>query len=650
MNTPRSRLWNGLAAVALCGAVAAAYWPALHGGLLWDDDGHVTRPGLQSAAGLLRIWTEPGASQQYYPLLHTAFWLEHRLWGDAVLGYHAANVALHLCASLLFLRVLQRLEVRGAWFAAWAFALHPVCVESVAWISEQKNTLSAVFYFAAALAYLRFDEDRGRRWYGAASLLFVMALLSKSVTATLPAALLVVAWWRRGRLSFRADVAPLLPWFGAALASGAVTEWMETHVVGASGGAFSMGAAARVLVAGRALWFYFAKVVWPEGLAFNYPRWAVDPASAAQYLYPVAAAAALGALLAVRSRTRAPLAAALLFAGTLFPALGFVNVYPFVFSFVADHFQYLAAALMIAALAGGLAAAAARLPAPWRRAGIPAAAGVLAVLWVLSRGQAGHYRDAETFYRTMLASNPQSWLAHDNLGVVLTREGRDGEAAGHYLAAMQLNPDYPEAFNNYGNLLARAGRWSEAGRAYAGALRARPWFTDAEVNWGNALSEAGRFDEAQAHFRNALAVRPDDGRAHYGLANALANRGDLGAAVGEYLKAIALYPGQPDAHLNLGLALAKLDRWEEAKAQIREASAERPDRAASYAAMAHAYHALALAQQGRLEGAAAEFREALSGTPGDPEIHYQLAQVLRRLGRLEEAGEELEAASRSSQR
>ena len=192
----------------------AAYWPVFRAGFIWDDDAHVTRAELQSLHGLWRIWFDLGSTQQYYPVLHGAFWLEHRLWGDAPLGYHLANVLFHATSACLFALALRRLAAPGAWFAGFLFALHPVCVESVAWISEQKNTLSLVFYLLAAHAYLHFDARRARGQRGGAGLyllatgLFLLSLLSKTVTATLPAALLVVAWWRRGRLSWKGDLLP----------------------------------------------------------------------------------------------------------------------------------------------------------------------------------------------------------------------------------------------------------------------------------------------------------------------------------------------------------------------------------------------------------------------------------------------------------
>ncbi len=634
---------TGAVALALPVAVLAAYWPALSGALVWDDDAHVTRPDLRSLHGLWRIWFEPGATQQYYPVLHSAFWVEHRLWGDAPFGYHLVNVLFHLGAVLLLYRVLRRVSVPGALLGASLFALHPVCVETVAWISEQKNTLSAAFYMGAALAYLRFDGERRWRWYGLGLGLFGLALLSKSVAATLPAALLVVLWWRRGALSWRGDVLPLLPWLCMSAAAAAVTAWVERTFIGARGPTFELGAIERILVAGRAVWFYLAKIAWPADLVFVYPRWTVDPHAGWQYLYPAAAVAVLAALYGIRRLSRGPLAAALLFAGTLFPALGFINVYPFVFSYVADHFQYLAAAALIPAAAAGLTLAADRLTGAAKAASRAAALCVLAALAGLSWRQAGNYRGPETFYASILAGNPASWLAHDNLGVVLAHRGRLDEAAAHYREAMRLNPGYPEAYNNFGNVLAQKGMWDEAAAAYAGALHARPSFAAAEKNWGKAMSDAGRLGDAELHFRNALRIQPDYADARYGLANALANSGRLSAAVAEYGAALKLQPDSPEVHANLGLALAELGLWTEALPQIAEAIRLRP----GYAE-AHAYYGYALAGAGRLAQAIDEYREALRVGPDNPDVHFQIGSILTRLGRPDEAKAEFDAARRPS--
>ena len=401
-------------------AVTLAYFPIFHAGFIWDDDGHVTRVDLRSLAGLGRIWFEIGATQQYYPVLHSAFWFEHRLWGDTALGYHLTDLGFHAAAACLLGLVLRRLAVPGAWLAAVLFAVHPVAVESAAWISEQKNTLSAVFYLSAALVYLggtAAAADRlGARmsWgrYTAATALFAAAVLSKSVTATLPAALLVVLWWRRGRLNWREDVGPLGLWLGIGAAAGLLTAWIERHYVGAFGANFDLSPVQRVLLAGRVPWFYAAKLVWPFPLIFIYPRWTIDPGQLGAWLYPLAWLIVLAVL--VLRRWRGALAATCFFLGTLLPALGFFNVYPFAFSFVADHFQYLAAIGPMTLLAAGWAIGRERSRSAlgttrstseavwWGGAGL-----VITAAAVLTWRQAETYRGMETLYRATLADKPR---------------------------------------------------------------------------------------------------------------------------------------------------------------------------------------------------------------------------------------------------
>lgn len=320
-----------------------AYRPAWHGLPVWDDAAHMTRPALQSLDGLRRIWLELGATQQYYPLTHTAFWIQHRLWGDDTLGYHLVNISLHLATALLLFAILRKLQVNGALLASALFALHPVHVESVAWITELKNTLAGVLFAAAMLAYLRFDATRRKRAFALALTLFVLGLLAKTVVAVLPAALLVVLWWRRGRLELRRDVAPLAPFFALGLGAGLLTAWVErTYVIGGHAVHFGLGPMDRVLLAGRAVWFYLGKLLWPAGLVFFYPRWDFSRVEWWAFLFPVGAVGLAIAAWAVRARWRGPLASLLIFVFALAPALGFVDVYPFRYSFVADHFQYLA--------------------------------------------------------------------------------------------------------------------------------------------------------------------------------------------------------------------------------------------------------------------------------------------------------------------
>jgi len=615
--------------VVLAGVLLIAYGPALAGGLLWDDPGHVTRPELQSLAGLGRIWGEFGATQQYYPVLHSAFWLEHRLWGDATVGYHLLNVLLHATAAGLFLLLLRRLAVPGATLAALLFALHPVCVESVAWISEQKNTLSLVFYLAAALAYVRFDAGRRPRDYALAGGLFVLGLLTKTVTATLPAALLVVFWWRRGRLEWRRDVLPLLPWFVLGAGSGLVTAYFERVLIGAQGTAFDLSLVQRGLLAGRIFWFYLGKLAWPAELIFSYPRWTVDASSVGQWLWLIAALGLLGGLVWWSRRARGPLAAALLFAGALFPVLGFFNVYPFVFSYVADHFQYLASLPVFALAAASLHAVLSRSPALARQAAFVI---LLAILGALTWAQCGMYRDPVTLYETTLRRNPESWMAHNNLANILTLAGRPGEAIPHLEAAIKLNPGRASAYNNLGDSLTRLGRAQEAIPQLEMALRLQPAYAVAQGNLGNALLELNRLDEAMAHLQEAIRLEPRLANAECNLGLTLAQTGRTAEAIPHFARAVQLDPHYADAELNWAIGLMLTTGFPAAVPHFEKAV-----ELSSASVDARITYGRALLEHGRSEEAVGQFEAALRLYPDQADAHLNLALALRQLGRQAEA-------------
>jgi len=614
---------------AIFPAVLLAYWPALHGGMLWDDSAHVTAPSMQSLHGLWRIWFDLGATQQYYPLLYSAFWAEHRLWGDAVLGYHLANVALHALAACLVVLIVRRLALPGAWLAGLIFALHPVCVEAVAWISEQKSTLSAVFYLAAALTYLHFDQSRRRSRYLWALALFVLALLSKTVTATLPAALLVVFWWQRGRLDWRRDVRPLLPWFALGAGAGLFTAWVEKTRVGAQGAEFSLSLGQRLLLAGRVIFFYAGKLLWPSNLIFTYPRWQPDVTVWWQYLYP------LGVVILVivlwRLPRRGPLAGFLIFCGTLFPVLGFLNVYPFRYSFVADHFQYLASLGIIVPVACGLVLGISRI-SPGKAANTAALLLVPAVLGILTWRESGMYRDSQTLYLTTLSRNPNSWMAHDNLGIILAETpGRLPEAIAEFQAAVRLNPGNSHSHVNLGNALQRVpGRMPEAIAQYQEALRIEPGYAEVHSNLGFALAQIpGRMPEAIAEYQAALRIKPGLAETHNYLGVALAlTTGQLPEAIAEYQAALRIDPNYTEAHYNLGSALAQTDRLPEAIAELQAALRMNPNYAE-----AHNNLGGVLAQTGRLPEAIAEFQAALRIQPDYPEAQNNLRNTLSQMPR-----------------
>jgi tetratricopeptide (TPR) repeat protein len=594
------------------GLVFVCYGPALNGGVLWDDPAHLTRPDLRTWDGLWRIWTELRATQQYYPVLFSAFWIEHRLWGDHTLGYHLVNVVLHATSACLLAGVLRRLwamphapvlrpapvsydpPAGAEWFAAAVFAVHPVCVESVAWISEQKNTLSLMFYLLAAWSYLGFTVRRRARCYGLATALFLLAVGSKTATVTLPAALLVILWWKQGRIGWRRDVVPLLPWFGVAVAMGLFTSWFERRWIGAEGAEFALSAMERVLLAGRILWFYVGQLLWPTELSFFYLRWDVAAESGGWIGYLVAAIAVTIGLWMFRTRARGPLAGWLLFAGSLFPALGFFNVYPFLFSYVADHFQYLPSLGAIAAVTAGGAAALVRGPEWLRRWGAVACVGVIVVLAVAARRQSALYQDNETLFRATVARTPSAWMAHQILASTLAKTpGRQAEAIEAYREVLRLKPDHPDAHFGLGVELARLpGKKDEAMLAYQRAIELRPAFAEAHHALALELArQPGRLEEAVTHLEAALRAKPRFAEAHASLADLLVKSPRrLPEAMAHYQEALHLNPNLAWVHCRLAFQLAQLPgRQSEALAHYHTALRIEPDYIDAHNGLAIAY-------------------------------------------------------------
>ncbi len=563
----------------LVAATVAAYLPALSAGFIWNDAAYITEnPTLDGLSGLKLIWTEPRANEQYYPLVFSTFWFEKRLWGLSPLGYHLVNVLFHAGSALLLWRLLRRLGLPGAWFGAALFALHPLCVESVAWITERKNTLSMLFSLLAAHAFLASSDAReaqrqhqGRRkapspapWhrrpgalYLAALTAFTLALLAKTTAAVLPPVLLVLAWWRRGKLRW-ADVRPLVPFFAVGLALAWNTAWLERTMVRASGPEWSLSPTGRVVLAGRVLFFYLAKLLRPAGLLFVYPRWAIDPGVLTQWLPTLAAVATVVAAWVLRRRLgRGPLAVALLFGGVLFPAMGFFNVYAMRYSYVADHFAYQAAAVLAAGAACGAATLLAKRPAAIRRTAAVAGVLLLAILGTLTFRGSRIYHDEDTVWRDTLARNPDCFMCHTNYGFSLYKRGRVAEAVDHFEASLRLKPDNVPTLLNLAKIDEDGGRFDEAIVRLKAAAAIDPGDPAVLVNLGTNYTKGRRYEEAIATYESALAhPSPDDYLAHNGLGVALMNTGRTAEAIEQFREAVRLRPGYWMAQANLERALA----------------------------------------------------------------------------------------------
>lgn len=624
----------------LFAATFLAYQPAWNGQPLWDDGVYMTPPELRSAIGLVHIWTQLSKTVQYHPLVHSVFWMEWQLWGQATFGYHLVNIFLHVLCALLFVRVLRRLDVPAAWLAGSIFALHPVMVESVAWMTELKNTLSGVLFLSSALAYLKFDEKRESRHHITALALFFLGLLAKHSIVPLPVALLVIFWWKRGRIDWKRDGVPMLPFLAIGIALGLFLTWVEYRFMGAEGRDFDRSLVDRCLIASSAVWFYLYKLLWPDNLIFIYPRWNIDAAAAVQYL--PAAALLLTSLLfwRWRGRSRAPLAVLLYFVATLLPALGFLNINFTRNSFVADHFQYLASMGPIAAASvlinEGIGRLKQELREPVRR---PLYGALLSVLFVLSWRQSGMYSDAETLYRATIERNDSCWLAHTNLGFLLGNTGRTDEALTHYQKALELNPNLALAHNYLGFLLANKGQTAEAMVHYQKALELSPNEADVHNNLGVLLRNMGRTDEALAQWSTALEVNPAFGEAQHNLGSLLEDMGRTDEALTHYLKALALSGNHTETHYDVGRLLSKMGRTDEAMVHYQKALALDPKHIDAGNNLG-----ILLASMGRTDEAIVHFRRALETSPHEIRILKNLAVALAQSGQMTDAASVLQTA------
>ena len=536
----------------------------MRGGFIWDDDYYVTEnETLHSVNGLKRIWTEKGAVPQYYPLVHTFFWIEYHLWGLNPLGYHINNVLLHGLNSILLFLILKKWAFPGAWMMAVLFAVHPVHVESVAWVTERKNVLSGFFYLCAMHFGIRTFglinlKQYASQWmdYLCAMVFYIFALLSKTVTCSLPAVLLLLIWWKRGRI-LRREVFSVIPFLIIGIVLSITTISMEVNHVGASGKDFDWTFLQRCLIAGRALWFYTGKLLFPYPLSFIYYRWELDHGLTTQLFYPLGVLFIVGALFFLRHKIgRGPLVGVLFFIGTLFPALGFINVYPMRYSFVADHFQYLASIGMIVLFIGWVLQffRSFRLSSVYltRFLGLI----VVFIFGILTWQQGYAYSDRESLWRDTIRKNPKAWMAYNNLGEIVLGDGQIDEAIGYYKKAIKLRPDYPEAYYNLANAIGRTGAYKEAIRLHHKALVLDPRFIKVHLNLANSYALDRQAKKAIKHYQVLLSYEPQNLDALCNMAIVLETDGQIQQAITNYRRILALDPEHEKASRRLsGLLL-----------------------------------------------------------------------------------------------
>jgi protein O-mannosyl-transferase len=612
--------------------VAIVYQPVWHAGFVWDDDDHLTaNPTVIGPLGLKEIWTT--SAGDISPLTRSTFWLEHKLWGLPPLPYHLVNVVLLAASAILLWQILRRLRVPGAWLGAAIWALHPIQVESVAWISEMKNTESGLFFLLSIFFFVEEINKRGAQkgvgWRYALTLLFAaLAMASKASTVVLPASLCLCAWWIEGRWQWR-NLLRVLPVAFLTILSSAAVIWTQgkreimSHDRPLAVGTF----AERVIRSADAIWFYLGKLVWPHPLMAMYPDPKIDASQWYSWLPLLVLIAALVVLwpgVLKRERGRPYFFVLAWFITALFPALGlfdpYTNRYSAAYSWVYLHFQYLAGMAPLA-LAGAGIVWLTRIQKPrWMQT--LAGAAILLILGVSSWHRAWAYESQETLWTDTVAKNPTSWTGHEILGLTFSQQGRTDEAIAHFQKALELNPDYVDARNNLGIALDKKGRSDEAIEQYTKALKLDPDYAQAHYNLANVLLAKGRPDEAILHFQKALEINPDYPGADNNLGLALARKGQVGQAIEEYTKALKLDPNYVEAQFNLCDILARNGQIEEALPHLQRALELNP----GYAEV-HNDLGIALAQKGRLDEAATQFGEALRLDPGSRDAQDNLAKI-----------------------
>ena len=554
----RDWLWG----LGLVLAVIVTYLPVWRAGFIWDDDYALTiNPVVVGPLGLREIWTT--SAGDVCPLTITTFWLEHKLWGLPPLPYHLVNVLLHGFNAVVLWRVLCMLRIPGAWLGAALWALHPVQVDTVTWITELKNTQSGLFYLLSILFFVRWLQARndekhgGWNWtYAAAFLFAAMAMASKSSTVILPLVLGLVAWWIEGRWKWRNGVS-LLPFFFLSAIASAYSLWTQSKELAAvDGPQWARTWPERLVTVGDEVWFYLGKLLWPHPLMNVYPRWQIASSHFESYL-PLLAIVIIGLILWLKrdSWGRPYFFVLGYFLVALLPMLGLLDLYFQHYSWVSDRYQYLASMGPLALAAAGFVRVADVVLAEktWLRPTL--AAGLLSLFGIISWQHAWVYQNEETLWTYNLAKNPNWWLGYNNLGRIRFQEGKIDEAIADYQRCLAINPSYALAHFNLGLALSQKDQSDAALDEFRKALELYPGFVDAHYNYGIGLFQKGRMDEAMVEFQKVLELNPKHIYAHNNLGLSLFEKGQVDDAMAQYREALQIDPGFADAHYNLGLAL-----------------------------------------------------------------------------------------------
>jgi tetratricopeptide (TPR) repeat protein len=568
---PRLRVVAGIALIAVTAFLV--YFPALDGGFIWDDNEiYITKNQIIKASdGLYRFWCT-SESVEYYPVTNTTFWTEWRLWGMNPTGYHVTNLILHIVESLLIWIILRKLSIPGAFLAALIFAVHPVNVESVAWIAERKDMMAMLFFLLSILCYLKTEipssdlQNALNRiasslsplpsflpWYWLSLMAFVLAMLSKGSVTILPVVLLGIVWWLRPLT--RWDFVQTAPFLAVAVVLTPINVWFQTHLTG--GTIRNANFVERLLDAGGVVWFYLYKALLPINLAFVYPQWSIQAGNLLWWLPFLAALIVTAVLWRYREGWGRPMFFAWgFFCVALVPVMGFADTYFMKYSLVADHYQHIALIGVISLATAVWSVWHQRAQSALHWAATVAVVVAVGALSFLTWRQSGLYHDEIRLYQSTLEINPGCWMAHNNLGAALVQTGRLKEAIEHYEQSLHFMPDYPDAHFNLGIMLLRTGRPQEAIGHYEQALHFMPDYPEAHNNLAVALLRTGRPKEAIEHYEQALRLSPGSFEVYNNLALTYARMHRSSDAINIAQKAMELARSQGQMEL-----AKRIEKW-----------------------------------------------------------------------------------------
>ena len=619
-----------LGAVAILLLALVAYWPLHTAGYIWDDGGWLVHNHfVHHWRGLWNIWFNPHDSIQYYPMVFTAFNIQWHIWGGNAFGYHLLNIIMQAVDAIFLWRILKALNLRSAWIAAAIWAIHLVQVETVGWVVEQKSLLSALFLFPAILAWTGFADLQGnrvadtpfltgRQWrvYALATLLFILALCSKTDACIVPVVLLFVLVWKRGTIKTR-DVLLLVPWMIFGFLAALMTIHIEHGQAGAKGHGFQFTIAQHLIIAGKDLWFYPFKLFWPWPMMAVYPRWHISHVAAWEWIFPITAFAIPLVLLAISNKIgRGAFVAVCVYGLMISPLLGFIAFYTEMYTFVADHYQYLACigiivlatevAAGIFSRLGSVENAAEEMVPPTdgqktsvaavtdggigRWLGMAVSALVLLALGTMTWAQSEIYTPPLRVWTHNIKCNPDCWLAmervgvheygkghvsaalvlfqranelshgnnlivNSNLGDVYRHLGQYAKAIPYYRRSLAVAARQPPIISHLVNCYEKVGNWRQAYVDLLHGVKLLPHSADLQTELAVMLAKAGHPKQAVSHFLVAIKYEPADTKALFGLAESLAGLGQRQKAIPYFQRALKASPEFGQGHFAYGVVL-----------------------------------------------------------------------------------------------